>query len=134
MINIPIETANPAGLLTPRQTEALHYAALGKTCAEAGCIMSCSERTAKEHLTNLYHKFNVHNRAQLIAQAFAKGYLKAGHALLLALALSSAFNTQDDYRVQRNRSGSRTTRITRTQRDQKNLDLSLEQLTHEAFV
>lgn len=123
--NIPITTANPNRLLTPKQEETLGYTALGKTCEEAASIMSCSPRTVKAHRIALFEKFNVHNQAQLIAQAFAKGYLKAGHTLLLLLAIFASTGV-DEYRTQRYRSNSRKT--TKTQRQNRRKEDSLDYL------
>jgi DNA-binding CsgD family transcriptional regulator len=55
--------------LTARETEVLHWVAVGKSCDETGSILGVTERTVKFHLQNVYRKLDVVNRAQAVTVA-----------------------------------------------------------------
>jgi LuxR family quorum sensing-dependent transcriptional regulator len=57
------------GLLSPRETECLRWAALGKTDNEIGTILSISPRTARFHIENAKKKFGVATRIQAVTEA-----------------------------------------------------------------
>ena len=93
--NIPLIIEND-GLLSKQQISALHWAAVGKTAYETASILGCSQRTVKGYLADLYETFNVSNKAQLIAQAFARGYLRAANLLLLIAVINSSSNINNE--------------------------------------
>lgn len=113
MDNTPITTSNPNALLSPKKQQVLLCVANGKSNEEGGMIMSISAETFKQHLKHLFIKFDVHNRAQLVAQAFAKGYLKVLLALLAVYPIAN-----DEARVTRIRNNKlgRNVRTTRNNR------------------
>lgn len=55
------------GILTERETECLKWATLGKTDWEIGRILSISERTVRQHFTNIYRKLPACNRTHAVA-------------------------------------------------------------------
>ena len=57
------------GLLTPRELEALHWAANGKTSGEIALILSLSEHTINTYMNNAMRKLDCVNRTQLVAKA-----------------------------------------------------------------
>jgi DNA-binding CsgD family transcriptional regulator/pimeloyl-ACP methyl ester carboxylesterase len=61
--------ATVPGGLSPRETEVLRLLAAGKSSREIGAELVLTVRTVERHVTNLYRKIGVHNRAQ--ATAFA---------------------------------------------------------------
>jgi DNA-binding CsgD family transcriptional regulator len=61
------------GSLTPTELEVVALAAQGLTNAEIGRRLFISAGTAKVHLSHVYAKLGVANRAELAAQATARG-------------------------------------------------------------
>jgi predicted ATPase/class 3 adenylate cyclase/DNA-binding CsgD family transcriptional regulator len=61
------------GALTPTELEVVALAAQGLTNAEIGARLFISPGTAKIHLSHIYTKLGVANRAALAAQATARG-------------------------------------------------------------
>jgi DNA-binding CsgD family transcriptional regulator len=59
--------------LTARETECLHWVAMGKTSSEVGCLLGVAARTVVFHLENAAHKFGVNGRQAAIAKAIAFG-------------------------------------------------------------
>ncbi len=59
----------PTARLTPREQEILHLLAAGLSNREMAGRLVVAESTLKRHLSNLYHKLDVHNRAQALAAA-----------------------------------------------------------------
>jgi DNA-binding CsgD family transcriptional regulator len=53
--------------LTHREWEIVHLVAEGLTEAEIGDVLCISRRTVHNHLTHVYSKAGVRNRAQLVA-------------------------------------------------------------------
>lgn len=96
MINNISLTIENDGLLTEKQSSALLWTAVGKTIYETAIIIECSPSTIKSKLSELYETFNVSNKAQLIAQAFARGYLRAINALILTAIISGSPQFNDD--------------------------------------
>ena len=65
------------GLLSPRETECLRWAALGKTDNEIGTILSISPRTARFHVENAKRKLGVATRIQAVTAALRRGMIAA---------------------------------------------------------
>ncbi|RFA29890.1 hypothetical protein CAI21_08635 [Alkalilimnicola ehrlichii] len=65
----------PPQRLSPREEEVLKWASDGKTVWEIGKILQLSEGTVKFHLSNIYRKLDVTNRAQAIAAAVQQDLL-----------------------------------------------------------
>ena len=61
--------------LTRRETEALHYAAAGKTNWEIGKILSIAEDTVRQHLTSAARKLNCSNRTHAVSVAIQKNLI-----------------------------------------------------------
>jgi DNA-binding CsgD family transcriptional regulator len=61
--------------LTHREIEIVRYAAEGKTVKETGSVLMVSERTVTGHLCNIYQKFRVRNKVEVLKLAVAKGIL-----------------------------------------------------------
>jgi DNA-binding CsgD family transcriptional regulator len=55
--------------LTPREAEVLLWVSQGKSNADVGSIIGCSEKTVKQHIGNIFDKLGVENRtaASLVA-------------------------------------------------------------------
>ncbi|PIQ97818.1 MAG: hypothetical protein COV67_02325 [Nitrospinae bacterium CG11_big_fil_rev_8_21_14_0_20_56_8] len=58
--------------LSQRETEVILLVSDGKTDAEIGRELQISTGTVKSHLKNIFRKFKVHSRAQLIAHLYKK--------------------------------------------------------------
>jgi DNA-binding CsgD family transcriptional regulator len=58
--------------LTPTELEVVALAARGLTNAEIGAKLFITAGTAKVHLSNIYRKLGLSNRAQLTAQAVTR--------------------------------------------------------------
>jgi DNA-binding CsgD family transcriptional regulator len=59
--------------LTPRELEVLRLLAEGKSSREIGDALFISHRTATTHVTNIFAKLDVDNRAAAVARAFQLG-------------------------------------------------------------
>jgi pimeloyl-ACP methyl ester carboxylesterase/DNA-binding CsgD family transcriptional regulator len=59
--------------LTPRERRVLELLRLGKTNAEIAALVFTSEKTVRNHLSSVYRKLGVANRAQAIVKAGASG-------------------------------------------------------------
>lgn len=68
--NVP---ALPIVVLSERERQVLSQAVIGKSRAETAQALFVSENTVKTHLSSLYKKLDVANRAQLIAEARLRG-------------------------------------------------------------
>lgn len=68
-------TPGGAPQLTGREREVLDLVAEGLTNREVGERLGMSVRTAQKHVENLFKKFAVHDRAELVAVAFRRGVL-----------------------------------------------------------
>ena len=72
----PDPTPSPeAALLTPRELEILRFAAEGRSNAEIARTVWVTEQTVKFHLSNIYRKLNVPNRASASRWAHRHGLL-----------------------------------------------------------
>jgi len=61
--------------VTEREREVLALVADGMGNREIGERLGISSRTAQKHLENLYKKFDVHDRTQLVTKAFRSGLI-----------------------------------------------------------
>ena len=57
--------------LTRREADVLAFAGSGKTNVEIGAALGISPGTAKQHLENIYRKFEVHSRTGATHRALA---------------------------------------------------------------
>jgi LuxR family quorum sensing-dependent transcriptional regulator len=64
----PVEQLRADGL-TPREREALTWAAAGKSAADTGQILGITERTVTAHLANACQKLGAANKTQAVARA-----------------------------------------------------------------
>jgi DNA-binding CsgD family transcriptional regulator len=64
-------------VLSKREVECLHWAAIGKTDKEIGIIIDLSHATIRYHMQRAGEKLNAVNRAQTIFKAGQLGYLGA---------------------------------------------------------
>jgi DNA-binding CsgD family transcriptional regulator len=53
-------------VLTARERDVVRWVALGKTNAEIALLLKLSENTVKHHLTSVFEKLHIYNRAQLV--------------------------------------------------------------------
>jgi LuxR family transcriptional regulator, quorum-sensing system regulator BjaR1 len=58
-----------AKLLTPREREALMWAAAGKSAADTGEILGITERTVTAHIVSACQKLDANNKTQAVARA-----------------------------------------------------------------
>jgi len=61
--------------LTPREREALQWAAAGKSEWEIGALMSISEHGAEKHLRSVHRKLGAGSRTQAVAEALRRGLI-----------------------------------------------------------
>lgn len=61
--------------LTPREREALQWAAAGKSEWEIGELMSISEHGAEKHLRSVHRKLGTGSRAHAVAEALRRGLI-----------------------------------------------------------
>ncbi|WP_241016353.1 LuxR C-terminal-related transcriptional regulator [Paraburkholderia sp. Ac-20336] len=78
--NLGETVANPSldlsGIrLTRKERDVIKWVIEGKTAWEIGKILCVSERTVKFHLTNVYEKLKVSNRAQAVAKVSRLGLI-----------------------------------------------------------
>lgn len=59
--------------LTKRELDVLEAASDGKSNIEIGLALSLAEQTVKFHLSNVYRKLDVRNRAEAIVEAARRG-------------------------------------------------------------
>ena len=62
---------------TTQEREVMRWMSVGKTNGEIGSIIGLRERTVKYHVSQLFMKMDVHNRAQLVSEARKLGLLIA---------------------------------------------------------
>ncbi len=70
----PPKSSSTAGL-TAREIEVLRLLAEGKSSREIGDLLFISHRTATTHVTNIFGKLDVDNRAAAVAKGFQLGLL-----------------------------------------------------------
>ena len=61
--------------MSDRESDILKLIAEGKSNSEIGDYLYISVHTVKAHLAEIYEKFKVHNRIQLIIKAIRFGYI-----------------------------------------------------------
>ena len=69
----PEPSASPALLLTPKERDVLRYIAHGMDNLKIAAHMNITERTVKAHVTQLYRKLRVENRAEMALRARGLG-------------------------------------------------------------
>jgi DNA-binding response OmpR family regulator len=57
--------------LTPREEQILKLLARGRTLKQVAAELTISPKTVGTHIQNLFAKFDVHHRAELVARAYA---------------------------------------------------------------
>lgn len=62
-------------VITGREREVLELIASGHSNRAVAEVLQISTRTAQKHVENLFKKVNVHDRAELVSQAFRRGLL-----------------------------------------------------------
>lgn len=70
------EPANRQTVLTPRETEVLTWASLGKTYKEVAMLTSMTSHTVKFHMKNIFAKLEVTNGKSAIRKALQLGYIR----------------------------------------------------------
>jgi pimeloyl-ACP methyl ester carboxylesterase/DNA-binding CsgD family transcriptional regulator len=65
------------GQLTPRERELLDLIAQGRDNAQIAALLALSERTVRNHITSIFAKLEVENRAQAIVRAREAGFGQA---------------------------------------------------------
>ncbi|MGH4033139.1 response regulator [Actinomycetota bacterium Odt1-20B] len=68
------------GELTPREVEVWHLLATGLDNAEIASAMGISASTVKNHITSIFAKLGVRDRAQAVISAYESGLVEAGSA------------------------------------------------------
>lgn len=66
----------PHTVLTPRETEVLTWASLGKTYNEVALLTSMTSHTVKFHMKNIFAKLDVTNGKSAIRKALQLGYIR----------------------------------------------------------
>ncbi|MFC6050645.1 response regulator transcription factor, partial [Methylobacterium hispanicum] len=61
--------------LTPREREALQWAAAGKSEWEIGTLMAISEHGAEKHLRSVHRKLGAGSRTHAVAEALRRGLI-----------------------------------------------------------
>jgi DNA-binding NarL/FixJ family response regulator len=59
--------------LTARERELVILIARGKVVKEIAPILNVTEKTVRNHLSNVYHKLAVYDRSQVVIYALKKG-------------------------------------------------------------
>ncbi|MGH8451931.1 LuxR C-terminal-related transcriptional regulator [Pseudomonas sp.] len=70
------EPANRQTVLTPRETEVLSWASVGKTYNEVALLTSMTSHTVKFHMKNIFIKLEVTNGKSAIRKALQLGYIR----------------------------------------------------------
>ncbi|MGG1859094.1 response regulator [Cytobacillus firmus] len=71
-----IEIRRPLHLLTRRECEVLQLLADGKSNRGIGEALYISEKTVKNHVSNILHKMNVNDRTQAVVVAIKNGWVE----------------------------------------------------------
>lgn len=71
-----LRTPRRTSLLSPREREALRWAAVGKSAWETSVILGVSEKAVVFHLDNARRKLNAVNRTQAVVQALVLGLIR----------------------------------------------------------
>ncbi|KHD86411.1 response regulator transcription factor [Bacillus ginsengihumi] len=70
------ELIRPLHLLTPRECEVLQLLADGKSNRVIGETLYISEKTVKNHVSNILQKMNVNDRTQAVVTAIKNGWVE----------------------------------------------------------
>ncbi|GER68767.1 transcriptional regulatory protein DegU [Weizmannia acidilactici] len=70
------EVVQPLHLLTPRECEVLQLLADGKSNRAIGDCLYISEKTVKNHVSNILQKLKVNDRTQAVVMAIKNGWVK----------------------------------------------------------
>ncbi len=70
-----VEYQKPLHLLTRRECEVLQLMTDGKSNRAIGESLYISEKTVKNHVSNILQKMNVNDRTQAVVEAIKKGYV-----------------------------------------------------------
>ncbi|MGV3489674.1 MAG: response regulator [Tuberibacillus sp.] len=73
-----IEYRKPLHLLTRRECEVLQLMTDGKSNRAIGDILFISEKTVKNHVSNILQKMNVDDRTQAVVEAIKNGWVQVG--------------------------------------------------------
>ncbi|MEU7582300.1 response regulator transcription factor [Streptomyces sp. NPDC041068] len=76
----PPSLAPGVGELTPREVEVWHLLATGLDNAEIASAMGISASTVKNHITSVFAKLDVRDRAQAVIAAYESGLVEVGSA------------------------------------------------------
>ncbi|QDQ09434.1 response regulator transcription factor [Streptomyces spectabilis] len=76
----PSSSAPGGGELTPREVEVWRLLATGLDNAEIATAMVISASTVKNHITSVFAKLSVRDRAQAVIAAYESGLVEAGPA------------------------------------------------------
>lgn len=71
-----MEIRRPLHLLTRRECEVLQLLADGKSNRGIGDALYISEKTVKNHVSNILQKMNVNDRTQAVVEAIKKGWVE----------------------------------------------------------
>ena len=71
-----IEYRKPLHILTRRECEVLQLLADGKSNRGIGEALYISEKTVKNHVSNILQKMNANDRTQAVVEAIKKGWVK----------------------------------------------------------
>lgn len=72
----PVEIRRPLHLLTRRECEVLQLLADGKSNRAIGDSLYISEKTVKNHVSNILQKMNVNDRTQAVVVAIKNGWVE----------------------------------------------------------
>lgn len=72
------EVYRPYHLLTRRECEVLQLLAEGKSNKKIGETLFISEKTVKNHVSNILQKMNCIDRTQAVVEAIKKGWVRVG--------------------------------------------------------
>jgi two-component system response regulator DegU len=73
---LQMEIRRPLHLLTRRECEVLQLLADGKSNRGIGEALFISEKTVKNHVSNILQKMNVNDRTQAVVEAIKKGWVE----------------------------------------------------------
>ncbi|WAA13969.1 response regulator transcription factor [Fervidibacillus halotolerans] len=73
------EVRRPYHLLTRRECEVLQLLAEGKSNKKIGEKLYISEKTVKNHVSNILQKMHCEDRTQAVVEAIKKGWVDVGH-------------------------------------------------------
>lgn len=71
-----VEYRRPLHILTKRECEVLQLLADGKSNRAIGEALYISEKTVKNHVSNILQKMNANDRTQAVVEAIKKGWVK----------------------------------------------------------